>query len=79
MKSQINREGEDFYYINTLMSVSADNADDLKRREKETVNLCGSMGFTARRADYMQDKAFLSLLPLLEIDRDIAHKSRRNI
>ena len=24
MKSQINREGEDFYYINTLMSVSAD-------------------------------------------------------
>ena len=79
MKSQINREGEDFYYINTLMSVSADNLDDLKRREKETVNLCGSMGFTARRADYMQDKAFLSLLPLLEIDRDIAHKSRRNI
>ena len=79
MKSQINREGEDFYYINTLMSVSADNADDLKRREKEMVNLCGSMGFTARRADYMQDKAFLSLLPLLEIDRDIAHKSRRNI
>lgn len=79
MKSQINREGEDFYYIHTLMSVSADNLDDLKRREKETVNLCGSMGFTARRADYMQDKAFLSLLPLLEIDRDIAHKSRRNI
>ncbi len=79
MKSQINREGEDFYYINTLMSASADNAEDLKRREKETVNLCGSMGFTARRADYMQDKAFLSLLPLLEIDRDIAHKSRRNI
>ncbi len=79
MKSQINREGEDFYYINTLMSVSADNADNLKRREKETVNLCGSMGFTARRADYMQDKAFLSLFPLLEIDRDIAHKSRRNI
>lgn len=79
MKSQINREGEDFYYINTLMSVSADNVDDLKRREKETVNLCGSMGFTARRADYMQDKAFLSLLPLLEIDQDIAHKSRRNI
>ncbi len=79
MKAQINREGEDFYYIHTLMSVSADNEDDLKRREKETVNLCGSMGFTARRADYMQDKAFLSLLPLLEIDQDIAHKSRRNI
>lgn len=79
MKAQINREGEDFYYIHTLMSVSADNVDDLKRREKETVNLCGSMGFTARRADYMQDKAFLSLLPLLEIDQDIAHKSRRNI
>lgn len=79
MKAQINREGEDFYYIHTLMSVSADNVDDLKRREKETVNLCGSMGFTARRADYMQDKALLSLLPLLEIDQDIAHKSRRNI
>lgn len=79
MKAQINREGENFYYIHTLMSVSADNVDDLKRREKETVNLCGSMGFTARRADYMQDKAFLSLLPLLEIDQDIAHKSRRNI
>ena len=79
MKAQINREGEDFYYIHILMSVSADNVDDLKRREKETVNLCSSLGFTARRADYMQDKAFLSLLPLLEIDQDIAHKSRRNI
>lgn len=79
MKAQINREGEDFYYLNTLISVSADNLDGLKRREKDTLNLCGAMGFTARKADYAEDKAFSSMLPLSELDRDMYNKSKRNI
>ena len=79
MKSQINREGEDFYYLSTVITVTADSPESLKKREKDILNLCGANGFSCRKAYYMQDKAFLSLLPLLQIDTDIFNKSKRNI
>ncbi len=79
MKNQINREGEDFYYMHTLLSVTAEDYETLKLREKALINLCGSMNLTVRKADYMQQTAFLSSLPLLNLDKDLALKSRRNI
>lgn len=79
MKNQINREGEDFYYMHTLLSVTANDYETLKSREKALINLCGSMNLNVRKADYMQQTAFLSSLPLLDMDKDLALKSRRNI
>lgn len=79
MKSQINREGEDFYYLSTVITVTADSPENLKKREKDILNLCGANGFSVRKAYYMQDKAFLSSLPLLQTDTDIFNKSKRNI
>ena len=79
MKSQINREGEDFYYLSTVITVTADSPENLKKREKDILNLCGANGFSCRKAYYMQDKAFLSALPLLQTDTDIFNKSKRNI
>ena len=61
------------------ITVTADTPESLKKRENDILNLCGANGFSCRKAYYMQDKAFLSSLPLLQTDTDIFNKSKRNI
>lgn len=79
LKEEINRNSEDFYYMHTVIEVTAADADSLERKASAIENLCTSMGFLAKRCDYKQSNAFLSCLPLLQLDEDIERKSRRNI
>ena len=79
IKEQLNREGEDFYYMHTLIEVTAPDADTLEARIKQVKNRCGSLNMTIRRADYCHEKCFISMLPLCGLDRDIEIKTRRNI
>lgn len=79
LKEKMNREGEDFYYMVTLIGASARTPEELERRVAQVETLCTSMGMTARRCDYEQEKAYLSSLPLLTLDPSIERKGRRNI
>lgn len=78
LKDVMNRQGEDFYYMHTLIEVTADDAETLEQRVTELEKLCVSVDMIARRCDYKQEQAFLSSLPLLTLDADIERKSRRN-
>lgn len=78
LKDVMNRQGEDFYYMHTLIEVTADDAETLEQRVTELEKLCVSVDMIARRCDYKQEQAFLSALPLLTLDADIERKSRRN-
>jgi hypothetical protein len=78
MKDEMNRNGEDFYYIHTLIEVVAEDLDVLNARIKQVENLCGSLDLAVRKADYKHEQSFLSMLPLCSLDVDIARKSRRN-
>jgi len=79
MKDEMNRNGEDFYYMNTLAEITAPDTDTLERRVKAVETLCASLDFTARRADYKQEQAYFSAMPLVKLDADLDKKSRRNI
>ena len=79
MKDEMNRNGEDFYYMHTVIEVTADNETLLKERVKAMETLCISIGLTARKAVYMQEQALLSCLPLINLDSDLERRSRRNI
>lgn len=79
IKEQINREGEDFYYMHTLIEVTAFNEETLDQRVRQVQNKCTSMNITARRADWCHEQCFRSMLPLCSLDADIEKKSRRNI
>lgn len=78
LKDVMNRQGEDFYYMHTLVEVTADDPETLEQRVTAVEKLCVSIDMIARRCDYKNEQAFLSALPLLSLDADVERKSRRN-
>ena len=78
LKDVMNRQGEDFYYMHTLIEVTADDPETLEQRVTAVEKLCVSIDMIARRCDYKNEQAFLSALPLLALDQDVERKSRRN-
>ena len=78
LKDVMNRQGEDFYYMHTLIEVTADSPETLEQRVTAVEKLCVSVDMIARRCDYKNEQAFLSALPLLALDPDVERKSRRN-
>ena len=78
LKDVMNRQGEDFYYMHTLIEVMADDPDTLEQRVTAVEKLCVSVDMIARRCDYDNEQGFLSTLPLVTLDADIERKSRRN-
>ena len=78
LKDVMNRQGEDFYYMHTLIEVIASDPETLEQRMTEVEKLCVSVDMIARRCDYKNEQAFLSSLPILALDPDIERKARRN-
>ena len=78
LKDAMNRQGEDFYYMHTLIEVTADDPETLEHRVTAIEKLCVANDMIARRCDYKQEQAFLSMLPILSQDADIERKARRN-
>lgn len=78
LKDVMNRQGEDFYYMHTIIEVVADDPETLEQRVTAVEKLCVSIDMIARRCDYKNEQAFLSALPLLSLDPDVERKSRRN-
>ena len=78
LKDVMNRQGEDFYYMHTLIEMVADDPDTLEQRVTAVEKLCVSVDMIARRCDYANEQGFLSTLPLVALDADIERKSRRN-
>ena len=79
IKDKINREGEDFWYMHTLIEVTALDEETLNRRAQQVQNLCTSMNMTVRRADWCHEQGFRSMLPVVRLDPDLAKKARRNV
>jgi len=78
LKDGMNRNNEDFYYMHTLIEVTADTQEDLEMRVAAVQNLCVSQDLFCKRADYKHSEAYHSMLPLLALDTDIERKARRN-
>ncbi|MCL2109403.1 MAG: hypothetical protein FWH20_08685 [Oscillospiraceae bacterium] len=79
IKDEMNRNGEEFYYMHTLIEISAHDEETLKKRRAQVETMCTAMDIAVRRADYKQKEAFLSALPLLKLDADLKKMSRRNL
>lgn len=79
IKEQLNREGEELFYMHTLIEITAYDEETLEQRIKQVQNRCASMNMTVRRADYCHEQCFKSMLPLCKLDADIEKKTRRNV
>ena len=78
LKEQMNRQGEDFYYMHTVIEVVADDPETLEQRLSAVETLCVATDMLSKRCDFKHEQGFLSSLPLLSLDPDIERKSRRN-
>ena len=79
LKDGMNRGGQDFYYMTTVIEITAYDVEELEQRAADVMTLCSSMSMVCKRADYKHEQCFLSSLPVLSVDSDIERKARRNV
>ena len=70
---------EDFYYMNTLITITADNLQELEWRTGEMQKLLLSQDMEAVTCHFRQEQALLSSLPLVSLERKLFERSKRNI
>ena len=70
---------EDFYYLNLLITVTADNVDDLEWKCAEMRKLLISQDMDTTPCSFCEEQAFLSSLPLAFIEKGLFERSKRNV
>ena len=79
LKEGMNRANQDFYYMSTIIEVTAEDEQTIQRNVSDVITLCASMDMVCKRADYKHEQGFLSALPTVSLDADLERKSRRNV
>lgn len=70
---------EDFYYMNILITITADNLEELEWRISEMKKLLLSQDMEAVTCNFRQEQALLSALPLVSLEKKLFERSKRNI
>lgn len=70
---------EDLYYMHTLITVTARSVEDLNWRIGEIQSFMQSIDMPIKMARFQCEQAFLSTLPLCDLDKGLATKMRRNV
>lgn len=70
---------EDFYYMNLLITITASNLEELQWRIQEMKKLLISQDMDLRSCYFLQEQAFLSTLPLANLDKKLFQLSKRNV
>ena len=79
LKDVMNRQGENFYYMHTLIEVTASDPETLEQRVTEVEKLCVSVDMIARRCDYKTSRRFSRLFPFWRLIRilSVRHAAMR--
>lgn len=70
---------EDFYYMNLLITITADTVEDLEWREREMRKLLLSQDLNIVTCSFREEQAFLSALPLATMEKHLYERSKRNV
>lgn len=70
---------EDFYYMNILITITADSLEELEWRVGEMKKLLLSQDMEAVSCHFREEQALLSALPLVSLEKKLFERSRRNI
>lgn len=70
---------EDFYYLNLLITVTAESEDELDWKCAEMKKLLISQDMDVQPCTFCQEQAFLSSLPLIALERHLYERSKRNV
>lgn len=70
---------EDFYYMNILITITADTLENLEWREREMRKLLVSQDLNIAACSFREEQAFLSALPLTSLEKHLYNRSKRNV
>ena len=70
---------EDFYYLNLLVTITANNVEDLEWKCAEMKKLLLSQDMDVQACSFCQEQAFLSSLPLVALEKHLYERSKRNV
>ncbi|MBE6070279.1 MAG: PrgI family protein [Clostridium lundense] len=70
---------EDFYYLNLLVTITADNVEDLEWKCAEMRKLLLSQDMNVQPCSFCEEQAFLSALPLASLEHCLFERSKRNV
>ncbi len=70
---------EDFYYMNILITITADTPEDLQWRERELRKLLISQDLHISPCPFREEQAFLSALPIAKLEKHLYDRSKRNV
>lgn len=70
---------EDFYYMNMLITITAQNEDDLEWKVSEMKKLLLSQDMNVCTCHFREEQAFLSSLPLAAMEKKLYERSKRNL
>ncbi|WP_313529186.1 VirB4 family type IV secretion system protein [Anaerotignum sp.] len=70
---------EDFYYLNLLITVTANTVDELEWRLSEMKKLLLSQDMNVSTCSFREEQAFLSALPLVSLEKKLYERSKRNV
>lgn len=70
---------EEFYYMNTLITITGRTPKEVEWRAREMSKLLISQDIGTQRCLFREEQAFLSSLPLLNLNKQIYEQSKRNV
>ena len=70
---------EELYYMATLITITGHSEKELEWRAREMSKLLSSQDIGTARCIFSEEAAFLSSLPILNLDQNLYRKARRNI
>lgn len=70
---------EDFYYMNILITITADTLQELEWREAEMKKLLVSQDMNVCTCSFREEQAFLSALPLISLEKKLYERGKRNV
>lgn len=69
---------EDFYYMNLLVTITAESLEELEWRQIELKKLLLSRDMDVCSCVFREEQAFLSALPLVSLEKKLYERSKRN-
>ena len=79
IRKQMQVNNEDLYYLYIYLSIFSDNVKELEYLLNKIEGISQSLGMQTRRANFRQEQAFISCIPVMINHEDVKNAAKRNI
>ena len=79
IRKEMQVNNEDIYFLYTYINVIAEDEKELYRNINKVEGILQASGMMTRKANFREEQAFLSCIPIMENSKDIKNVAQRNI